>query len=308
MYANLHNHSTHSDGVYNVEEITDIALGEGYRAMALTDHDTVTGNAEMAVVCEKKNMGTLYGCEFMTTSAKYGVGFHLTAFDFDADEPEMREYLRRCSVTMTEKTKSIFEIGKAKGLLPREISWDDVVRANRDVTWLCNDHVFRTMKKMGLAEDKDYPPFLENIFFKFGKGLPDAFPKLPLEELVPLIRRTGGIVIVAHPHKQLAMMPYLIELGVSGLEVWHPDLIPEEIPEALKIAKENNLYISGGTDHSGLCGGQYPFYEDYKNCEWYVPELSMGTTKELYEELRCRSLMRDRAVLIGEYLEYYGVN
>ena len=74
MYANLHNHSTHSDGVYTVDEITDIAINEGYLAMALTDHDTVTGNAEMARVDASKGIETLFGCEFMTKSEKNGVG------------------------------------------------------------------------------------------------------------------------------------------------------------------------------------------------------------------------------------------
>ena len=305
MYANLHNHSIHSDGVYNVEEITDIAKGEGYLAMALTDHDTVTGNREMKAVCKKKGMDTIFGCEFMTKSEKLGMGFHLVAFDFDPETPEMKEYLRQCSITMTEKTRIIFERGKEHGLLPDELTWEAVCRDNPDVTWLCNDHVFRTMKKMGLAEDKDYPSFYEDVFVKQGYGIKPLYEKLPLEELVPFIRRAGGLVIVAHPHNQLDTLPYLVSLGVEGIEAWHPDLTADEIPMALRIARENNLYVSGGTDHSGLCGGQYPFYEDYENCPWYVPECSMGTTRELFCEIKTRTLMQDRRDLLGEYLEFY---
>ena len=51
MYANLHNHTTHSDGVCTVEQIVRIAYNEGYRAIAMTDHDTVTGNAELPRAC-----------------------------------------------------------------------------------------------------------------------------------------------------------------------------------------------------------------------------------------------------------------
>ena len=111
--------------------------------------------------------------------------------------------------------------------------------------------------------------------------------------------------MVAHPHRQLETVPYLIELGIEGIEVWHPDLDERETAEALKIARSNDLYVSGGMDHSGLCGGQYRFYEDYKSCEWYVPELSMGTTREMFEEIRDRRLSPERRDLIGEYLEYY---
>ena len=305
MYANLHNHSTHSDGVYNVSEITKIARDEGYFAMALTDHDTVTGNYEMPSACESLGMESLFGCEFMTRSDALSMNFHLTAFGFDPEQSEMKEYLRRCSVTMTEKTRIIFERGKEHGLLPDVLTWDEVVRDNEGITWLCNDHVFRTMKNMGLAEDKDYPAFYEDIFVKHGYNIPPAYPKLPLEEIIPFIKRAGGTVIVAHPHGQLDVILQLKELGADGIEVWHPDLTEEEIPKALKIALDNKLFISGGPDHSGLSGGQYPFYEDYKTCPWYIPEKSAGTTKEMFEEIKSGQLMQGREELISEYIEYY---
>lgn len=305
MYANLHNHSTHSDGVYNVEEITDIIKNEGYLAAALTDHDTVTGNVEMKSACAARGMESIFGCEFMTRSDVIDKAFHLTAFDFDPDEPEMKEYLRRCSITMTEKTRIIFERGKDLELLPKELTWDAVVRDNPGVSWLCNDHVFRTMKHLGMAQDKDYPSFYEDIFVKHGYGIPPSYEKLPLEQIIPLIKKAGGLVFVAHPHKQLDTIPYLKELGIDGIEVWHPDLTPDEIPKALRTAKDNKLFISGGPDHSGLSGGQYSFYEDYTKCEWYIPELSAGTTKELFEEIKNRSLSLGREELISEYIEYY---
>ena len=161
------------------------------------------------------------------------------------------------------------------------------------------------MKRRGLAEDKDYPEFYEGIFVKHGYGIPPAYEKLPLEEIISLIKRAGGLVIVAHPHNQLDTIPYLKELGVDGIEVWHPDLSKEEIPLALKIARDNDLLVSGGPDHSGLSGGQYKFYEDYKSCPWYIPEFSMGTTKELFTEIKERRLMEGRRELLSEYIEYY---
>ena len=305
MYANLHNHTTHSDGVYDIEQIVSIIKSEGYGAAAITDHDTVTGNSEMLAVCKREGLDALFGCEFMANSEKNGLHYHLTAFNFDITGEKMKEYLRRCSLTMTEKTRIIFERGKAHGLLPAELDWEYIVKDNQGITWLCNDHVFRTMKKLGYYEDKDYPSFFEDIFGVHGKGIAPLYEKLSLEKIIPLIKEAGGIVCVAHPHKQLETIPYLIELGIDGMEVWHPDLTPEEIPEALKIARDNNLFISGGPDHSGVSGGQYQFYEDYKRCPWYIPESSTGTTKELFEEIKTRKLLEGRKDLINEYLEYY---
>lgn len=305
MYANLHNHTTHSDGVYTVDEITEIAYKEGYRAFAVTDHDTVTGNNEMPAAGQRWGIESIFGCEFMTKSDSLGMGFHLTAYDFDPTLPEMKDYLYKCSLNMTEKTRIIFERAREQGALPKELLWENVLADNPGVTWLCNDHVFRTMKKMGIYEDRDYPHFYNDIFCYYGHNIPPLYEKLPLEEIVPLIRRAGGLVLCAHPHKQLEVIPELVKLGVWGLEVWHPDLTAEEIPEALRIARDMGLYISGGSDHSGLCGGQYSFFEDYTKCEFYIPELSAGTTREMFEEIKERRLCEGREELISEYLEYY---
>ena len=55
-------------------------------------------------------------------------------------------------------------------------------------------------------------------------------------------------------------MDDLIALGIVGLEVCHPDLTEDEKERALAIALERDLYVSGGSDHSGLLGGLYPSY------------------------------------------------
>jgi hypothetical protein len=94
---------------------------------------------------------------------------------------------------------------------------------------------------------------------------------------------------VAHPSEtvQLRTIPQLVQWGLDGLEVWHNGLVRRGYQkEALRLALEYDLYISGGEDHSGLCGGQYSYYEDYKNCPFYVDPLSTGTTKEYFEEIR----------------------
>ena len=84
----------------------------------------------------------------------------------------------------------------------------------------------------------------------------------------------GGFAIVAHPHNQLDDIDYLMECGIVGLEVYHHDLTEEEQKRALKIALEKGLFISGGSDHYGLCGGcysSYPTEEELKRSRHYVP-------------------------------------
>ena len=305
IYANLHTHSTHSDGVYTPAELVRIAKDEGYGAIAVTDHDTVTGYDELKAECEKLGMESIFGCEFTAYCKEFEYTPHITAYGFDPEYPEMKEYLRRCSATLANETEILFNRGVSDGFIPRGISWNDVLDYNKGISWLCNDHVFRTMKHMGLASDLDYPDFFKNVFGKRRLEVPHLYEFLPIEELIPLVKAAGGIAFIAHPGKKVDKIPRFVEYGISGLEVWHSMLSREEYVEALKVALEYGLYISGGTDHEGLCGGQYAFYADYKTCPFYIPECSMGTTKEFFDEIANRKLMPNREKIIKEYIEEY---
>lgn len=308
IYANMHTHSTHSDGVYTPAELVKIAKDEGYGAIAITDHDTATAYPELKAECDKLGMETIFGCEFSVYSEEFKSQFHITAYDFDPEYPEMKEYLRGCSDAKTKGTKLLFERGRENGYIPEAFTWQDVLDYNKGITWLGNDSVFRTMKHKGLAVDTDYPAFFSNVYGKHRSEVPKYFDFLSLTEIIRLIKAAGGICIVAHPAKsfgKLEYVPRLAELGIDGIEVWHWLLTDDEKVEALKLALKYKLYISGGSDHAGLCGGQYQFYEDYKSTCYYVPECSMGTTKEFFDEIVNRKLMPNRDEYIEKYIEEY---
>ena len=294
IYANMHIHSTHSDGVYTPEVLARMAKDEGYGAVTVADHDTVTGYPELRSECEKLGLETVLGCEFTGYCEEFNYTFHITAYGFAPEYPEMKEYLRRCSATLENQTEILFNRGVADGFIPEGITWQDVLDYNKGISWLCNDHVFRTMKAKGLANDHDYPAFFNNVFGKRRREVPHLYEFLPLPELLDLIKCAGGIALVAHPHGKIDKIPALVKYGISGLEIWHSNLTVEEYIQGLELARDLGLYVSGGSDHEGLLGGQYAFYEDYKSTEFYIPECSMGTTKEFFDEIVTRKLMPDR--------------
>ena len=86
-----------------------------------------------------------------------------------------------------------------------------------------------------------------------------------------------------------------LEAGIEGLEVLHAELTKEEQELSLKLCLEHGLYISGGSDHSGLCGGYYdsfPDEESLKASNIYIEPLSSGVTEEHFRELKERKLHR----------------
>ena len=203
----------------------------------------------------------------------------------------MKKYLEDMSIRETEQTHVLFDrgvrLGKIKG-----IEWEEVLEYNKGITWLCNEHLWRAMKAKGLVTQVDHGWFWNELFADHRyEVLPHREFKQE-HEIIQLIRDAGGIAIVAHPHEQLCYMDQLIEMGVEGLEVWHEMLTEEEKSQALKIAYEKNLYISGGSDHHGLCSGYYERYANPVEAPCYAPPLAYGTTKEYFDEIKNRKLNR----------------
>ena len=268
-----------------------IAKEEGYKAIALTDHDTATGYAQLEAACIKEGMEYILGTEFSVCVPKY---YHITAYGFDPEYPEMKKYLSDMALRQTDNTLKCFEeavsLGNIKG-----ITWDEVLEYNANIKWLCNNHVFETLKSKGLVEDSEYYKWFQLNFEKQRGKYPPIIDFLPLPELVKLIKKAGGIAIVAHPHDQLDDIDYLMEVGIEGIEVWHSMLTEEERERAYKIAMERNLFISGGSDHEGLCGGYYSAFateEELKKSPFYIEPLSTGTTEHFFREIKMGKIAR----------------
>ncbi len=291
FYANLHTHSTHSDGVYSPRELVKIAKAEGYRALAITDHDTASAFPELEKACKEEELECIFGVEFSVYDPK---PYHIVGFDFDPEYPEMKKYLSEMAERQTDNTKKCFDMAVSNGGI-FGITWEEVLVYNSGIPWLCNNHVYNAMIEKGLVKQENYMQWFMENFEKQRNLFPPCYDFKPLGELIELIKAAGGFAIVAHPHNCLDDMDELISLGIVGLEVFHPDLTEEEKDRALKIALEKGLFISGGSDHSGLCGGfynSYPSEDELKKSYHYISKLSAGTTKEYFKEIKTRKITR----------------
>jgi len=292
FYANLHLHSTHSDGVYSPAELVRIAKEEGYKALAISDHDTGSAYPELVKACQEEGLECIFAVEFTVLNPK---DYHIVGFNFDPEYPPMKEYLKKMAIRQTDNTKKCFDEAVEKGDITG-ITWEEVLEFNKGIPWLCNNHIFNAMMDKGLIEESQYMNWFDKNFrYQRGK-YPPIYDFLPLEEIVKLIKEAGGFAVVAHPvGGRLNDIDELIAAGVEGLEVWHPSLSEEEKKQAYQIGLEKNLFISGGSDHSGLCGGYYSSCkteEELLNFHLYIPPHSVGTSKEYFEEIKNHKLNR----------------
>lgn len=292
MYANLHTHSTHSDGVYSPEEMVKVAKGEGFSAIAISDHDAATAYPELKAACEREGMRCIFAVEF---SVGQPYPCHLVAFDFDPEYPPMKKYLEDMGHRQTDNTQKCFEEGVATGNITG-ITWEEVCEYNKGIIWLCNNHVFRAMQAKGLVKEEEYMAWFKKNFSKQRGKYPPVIPFMAPADLIALVKAAGGFVVVAHPtDEQMDRIDEYIAIGIEGIEVWHSDLSDAQRERALKIALEKDLYVSGGSDHSGLLGGLYSSYPDEESLKaspHYIPERSTGVPQEYFEELVTRKRNR----------------
>lgn len=257
IFSNAHNHSTFSDGIYTPEQLVKMAKDNGYKAIVLTDHDTIQGSYFMQKAARKEGLLTLLGCEF--TTVEYGVGFHLLGFDFNPNEPEIKRILERGAIKQRRRTELLLKWAQEKGRLA-EITWQEVCAAYPYNDYLCNNHIFNVLVGKGLMKEEDYflffdPDFKWNAETEKLIVAEIQMPEPSTKEVIAAIRKAGGVPVLAHPHSQLQYIPELIEAGLMGVESNHPILSDEEIINLHKLAAVRGLYKTGGTDHSGVLGG-----------------------------------------------------
>lgn len=274
-YGNLHLHSTFSDAQFTPAQLFMIGKSLGYRALALTDHETDGGVRElMTYAKEQGGVDIISGIEFY--GRHDGVSLHLVALDYDMDNPALRAFVKDRVEKRYEFTKRGFELGRERGLF-QDITWDEVMQFCGENTWVCHDQIFNAYRHLR----RPLPERLSVVrgIYKSPEML-EYKPQTPsAEQVIKVVRGAGGIIALAHPTNQTRYIKDLVEMGLNGVEVSHPDISEETADLAIEAAKAYNLYHCGGTDHTGAMSGS-----DGKNCKVAL----QGVTEEEYMILKER--------------------
>ena len=279
-YANLHLHSSYSDGVYTPGELVKKAKDIGYGAVALTDHDTVSGYAELKRTADELGLEHICGVELAANA--FGECFHIVGLDIDPTDRALSEHLRLLQSNAYNKAKA-----KLEALSSTEpfsgISWQEIVSDAPEGVSFCNEQIFASLAKRGRFSQERF----WDCFYVY-KAMRVSYPQKEVDtsamHVISLIKNAGGIAILAHPHGQTAYLEGLLSLGLSGVECDHPEVSPEELADARAFAEAHSLYISGGTDHTGRLGD----YTDKRGDKPYASELAgVGFYRPLSYDARC---------------------
>ncbi|MEW6726124.1 MAG: PHP domain-containing protein [Bacillota bacterium] len=244
LSVDLHVHTTASDGSEEPKEVVRQAALLGLRAVAITDHDTVRG------VEEGLSFGTAYSVEVVP-----GVEINT---DFNAREAHVLGYyvdfknqafLERLNSLANARTIRIEKMVARLQSIGLPITMADVLREAGDGT-LGRPHVAASLVRLGIVASAD------EAFERFiGRNRPGYVPrsKFAPQEAVELILEAGGVPVLAHPGTvgDDRIIECLMEAGLKGLEVYHPDHDEKMVEHYLAIARSLELLVTGGSDYHG---------------------------------------------------------
>lgn len=247
----LHTHSLASDGTQTPTELVTAAKAAELDVMAITDHDTADGWAEAARAAESVGVELVRGMEISTRYR--GDGVHLLAYLPDPTFPDLHEALRRIRDGRGSRVPAMLERLRELG---SAITIDDVVRANPTTTATGRPHVADALVALGEVADRD------EAFERFlAAGRPAYVDRYaaPLESMIDVVARAGGVSVVAHPWGRISaetldeqVLADLAGHGLAGIEVDHEDHDQQARDRLRSIARNLGLVATGSSDHHGV--------------------------------------------------------
>lgn len=245
----LHIHSSYSDGSETPAALVAQAKAAHVRAIALTDHDNAFGAREFLDACRDADLTGIAGIEI---SAATDTGtLHILGLGIDYENEDLVSALDEVLDGRAERNMRILEKLQDLGF---SITLDEVMEiAGEDV--IGRPHFAQVMVARGWVENVGEA--FERYLAKGAEAYVDRF-RLQPQEAVTLIRKAGGVPVIAHPTsisedfgELRERVAELVDAGIRGIEAYHTSHSPETTLECLRIARHFGLLVSGGSDFHG---------------------------------------------------------
>lgn len=263
-WVDLHIHSSFScDGDYPPEELVRMAREEGFRAIAIADHDTVGAYPEAVEAGERQGIEVIPSIEVTTVFDSRE--FHLMLPLVDWESEAIRYIISRMESSRVEEARARVARLQENGL---EIDWEEVWEKSgktpplgvKIAQILLDKPESRRKPELRKYYDEGQQPKAPYVFYQdfFTEGAPAYVPKnhILLEEVLNLAPLTGGVPVLSHPGAYFQRttredLVFLKDLGLQGLEVFTSYHDQNETEYYLELARELDLVATAGSDFHG---------------------------------------------------------
>ena len=280
IFADLHNHTTASDGDFTPDELVEQAKMNGIKAVGITDHDTLNGLKDAIAAGRKYNIEVIPGVEVsIRFKRSYFTGtLHLLCY-FNKKMVTDNNFVEAFKKILTngrgEKLVRArideinrffgpqpFQSGEKNPLLKRDLQFEDIAAISSNAT---RRHFAIVLKESFNIASSD---IINTIIGNSSKAyLPSG---IQLNEIVDFIGQNRILAVLAHPaagsfpgkghYKEVLppfeivkkIFPEFLEAGIKGLEVNYPGHTGEYQEILKSLALKHKLIITGGSDcHDG---------------------------------------------------------
>jgi len=280
MLIDLQLHSTYSDGYLTPAAVADFLLKNKIKAASLTDHNTVAGQEEFRLACQKNGLKPIIGLEIY---AKLNYKkFNLLWYNFDHKDARLREFLRPSQARRRERMRRALLKLKTLGLLidVNKIlnKYGHYVPLNRviDDVWRITNNRQKIAERLNAqrpSEEKIIKFFFSNRKInKLGESYVDFRNILKLREKI------GGQLILNHPGKNAPIneifIDRLVKLGLDGIELISPHHSISDVMRLQRLIKHHQLIATGGSDYHLDEVGRIPIknaYSYFKVDDLFLP-------------------------------------
>ncbi|MEC9289173.1 MAG: PHP domain-containing protein [Chloroflexota bacterium] len=243
----LHLHTLASDGRLSPTELIQLVANQGLETISITDHDSTEGLAEAYEAAKKfPYMRIIPGIEMSADIP--GDEVHVLGYFLDYHDAEFQEMLTELRRGRVGRAQVMVEKLVALG---KPVEWERVLHFAGDGT-VGRPHIALAMVEAGYF--KEPKEAFEEYLGNDGLAYYDR-PKLNPTESVAMIRKVGGVPVLAHPtfmNDMEAGIASLKKEGLVGMEVYYAQYDDDTVRHLARLAREYDLIPCGGSDYHGL--------------------------------------------------------
>ncbi len=246
----LHLHTTHSDGSLSPTEVLQLAHKAHVTALAITDHDIVTGIPEAMAAGAELGVEIIPGVEISSSLGSNEL--HILGYCINWQDSELNQRLAALRESRHRRNPQIIERLRSLGL---DVTYEEVRTLARTDS-VGRPHIAR------LLMDKKYVSSAKDAFDRY---LAEGRPAYVARELpqpadaIAWIKAAGGVAVLAHPtwakvagEGLNALLTTLKNEGLGGIEVHYSTHTKKQTTEYLDLAKRLNMLVTGGSDFHGV--------------------------------------------------------
>lgn len=247
--VDLHTHTTESDGSFTPEELILEAKRVGLSAIAITDHDSISGIKKASPIAAEYRIELIPGVELSTDYN--GKEVHVVGLFIDIEDESFLAKIKEFKENRDNRNMIMVENLQKEGFA---ITMEALLAENPDCV-ITRANIARFLYEHGMI------PSIQTAFEKYigdnCKCYVNRFKITPMDA-VRLIKNAGGTAILAHPllyHMSDTVLQKMVnemkEAGLDGIEAIYCTYSPSEERQMKCFARENGLLISGGSDFHG---------------------------------------------------------